>query len=44
MKWILTPENEAKANTFADIIKDIVENEDELYGIVREEGENIEGD
>ena len=40
----LTPENEARANKFAEIIKSLVENEDELYRVVREEGENIEWD
>ena len=40
----LTPENEIKAQKFADIIKSLIENEQELYRIVREEGGSIEWD
>lgn len=36
--------NEKKVNKFAEIIRSLVENEDELYRIIREEGENIEWD
>lgn len=38
----LTPENEKKAERFAKIINDLVENENELYRIIREEGDKIE--
>jgi len=37
----LTFKNEARAERFVEIIRHLVENEDELYRIVREEGENI---
>ena len=40
----LTPENEAKAERFAEIIRQLIANEDELYRIVREEGDEIEWD
>jgi hypothetical protein len=40
----LTPENEARAEKFVEIIKSLVENEDELYRIVRDEGDEIEWD
>ncbi len=40
----LTPDNEKRAEKFAQIIRELVENEDELYRIVREEGDNIEWD
>ena len=40
----LTPENEKKAQKFADIIISLIENEEELYRIVREEGNVIEWD
>lgn len=39
-----TPENEAKAEKFAEIIRSLIENEEELYRIVREEGDDIEWD
>jgi hypothetical protein len=42
--YALTPENEAKAEKFKDIIIGLVENEEELYRIVREEGGEIEWD
>jgi hypothetical protein len=42
--YALTPENEAKAEKFKDIIIGLVENEAELYRIVREEGDGIEWD
>ena len=40
----LTPENEARAEKFIQIITNLVENEEELYRIVREEGDEIEWD
>jgi hypothetical protein len=40
----LTPENEARADKFIEIIKSLIENEEELYRIVREEGDDIEWD
>ncbi len=40
----LTPENEARAEKFVEIIKYLVEHEEELYCIVREDGENIAWD
>ncbi len=39
-----TPDNEARAEKFVEIIRELVENEDELYRIVREEGDDIEWD
>lgn len=39
-----TPENEIKARKFADIIVDFIENEEKLYSIVREHGDEIEWD
>ncbi len=39
-----TPENEARAEKFVQLIRSLVENEEELYRIVREEGDNIEWD
>jgi len=39
-----TPENEKRAEQFSNIINDLIENEDELYRIVREEGDSIEWD
>jgi hypothetical protein len=42
--YSLTPENEARAEKFAQIIISLVENEEELYRIVREEGDEIEWD
>ncbi len=40
----LTSENEKRAEKFVEIIRSLVENEEELYRIVREEGNNIEWD
>lgn len=40
----LTPENEKRAEKFIEIIRSLIENEDELYRIVSEEGDNIEWD
>lgn len=40
----LTPENEKKAQRFSEIICFLIENEEELYRIVREEGDEIEWD
>jgi hypothetical protein len=37
----LTPENEEKVKKFTDIICDLLENEEKLYNIVREEGNEI---
>jgi hypothetical protein len=42
--YTLTPENEAKAEKFRNIIIGLVENEEKLYRIVREEGDEIEWD
>ena len=42
--WPLTPENEAKAKRFEDIIRSLIENEEELCRIVKEEGSGIEWD
>lgn len=39
-----TPENEIRADKFKDIICSLIENEEELYRIVREEGDEIEWD
>lgn len=39
-----TPQNEVRANKFAEIICELIENEDELYRIIRDEGENIAWD
>lgn len=40
----LTPENEKRAEKFVDIIISLIENEEELYRIVREESDEIEWD
>ncbi len=40
----LNEENEVRADKFIEIIKSLIENEEELYRIVREEGNNIEWD
>ena len=40
----LGEENEKRAERFAEIISSLMENEDELYRIVREKGEEIEWD
>lgn len=39
-----SPENEGKAQKFVEIIRSLIENEEELYRIVREEGSEIEWD
>lgn len=39
-----TEENEQKAERFAQIIVSLIENEEELYRIVRENGDEIEWD
>ena len=39
-----TPENEKRAERFAEIITSLVEQEDELYRIIREESDKIEWD
>ncbi len=40
----LSEENEKKAERFGDIIRSLIENEEELYRIVRECGSEIEWD
>lgn len=40
----LTPENEKKVKKFAEIIEHLIENEEELYSLVRDEGDMIEWD
>lgn len=40
----LTPQNEKRAEKFVDIIISLIENEEELYRIVREESDEIEWD
>ena len=40
----LTPENEVRAEKFVKIITELIENEEELYRIGREEGDEIEWD
>ena len=40
----LTPENEARAEKFVQIINHLIKNEEELYRIVREEGDKIAWD
>ena len=40
----LSPENEKKAEKFAEIITHLVENEEELYSLVRDHGDEIEWD
>ena len=42
--YVPSPENEAKAKKFVEIIASLVENEEELCRIVREEGDEIEWD
>lgn len=42
--WPLSPENEARAEKFEKLIRSLMENEEELCRIVREEGEKIEWD
>ncbi|MEY8387768.1 Imm51 family immunity protein [Oscillospiraceae bacterium 38-13] len=42
--WPLTPENEAKAKRFENIIRSLIENGDELCRLVQEEGGEIEWD
>ena len=42
--WPLNPENEARAVRFEKIIRSLVEHEEELCRIVREEGDAIEWD
>ena len=39
--YAMSPENERRADKFAEIIRSLVENEDELYQIIREEGNEI---
>ena len=40
----LTPENESRAKKFVEIIRSLIENEEELYRIIREESSEIEWD
>ncbi|MCH5204438.1 MAG: hypothetical protein J1F03_06800 [Oscillospiraceae bacterium] len=40
----LSPENEKKAEKFAELITRLVENEEELYSLVRDHGDEIEWD
>ncbi len=40
----LTKKNEEKAKKFSEIIIDLIENEDKIYEIVKNEGNNIEWD
>ncbi len=42
--YTLTESNEKKAGEFAQIIEDLVENEDKIYQVVKEFGEEIEWD
>ena len=42
--WPLTPENEAKAKRFEEIIRSLVEHEETLCRFVQENGEEIEWD
>ena len=42
--WPLTPENEAKARRFEEIIRSLVENEEMLCRFVQENGGEIEWD
>jgi len=42
--YSLTPENETRAAKFVEVIRSLVENEEEIYRIVREEGDEIEWD
>ena len=42
--WPLTPENEAKAKRFEEIIHSLIEDEETLCRLVREEGGEIEWD
>ena len=39
-----TPENEIKAEKFKAIIIDLIENEEKLYKVIKEEAANIEWD
>ena len=40
----LSPENERKAEKFVEIIRHLIENEEVLYQVVREEGDQIQWD
>lgn len=42
--WPLTPENEAKARRFEEIIRSLIKDEEALCCLVREEGGRIEWD
>jgi hypothetical protein len=41
LTYTLTPEKETKAEKFVELIAKLVENEEDLYRIVREEGDEI---
>lgn len=40
----MLPENEVKAQKLANIISSLIENEEEIYSIVRDKGDEIEWD
>ena len=40
----LTPENKKKSEKFAEIITSLIENEEELYQFLRDNGDEIEWD
>ena len=42
--YTLTPENEVRAEKFVEIIQKFVENEDELYTLVRNHGNEVNWD
>ena len=42
--WPLSPENEARAKRFEELIRSLVEHEEELCRLVQEEGGEIEWD
>ena len=42
--YALSPENEARAEKFVKAIRNLIEDEEELYRIIREEGSKIEWD
>lgn len=42
--YTVTPENEARAERFVEIIYELMENEQVIYEIVRNEGKYIEWD
>lgn len=44
MYYDYTPENEIKAEKFKAIIIDLIENEEKLYKVIKEEAANIDWD